>query len=65
MGEYRGKSSLPLPLLTLSADGRQQVDEGGLFKWTLGLMVINPESAFDGGYFKVSISPDLNLETQD
>jgi hypothetical protein len=34
-----------------------QLNDGGLFKWNIGLMVINPESAFDGGYFKVSAMP--------
>jgi len=30
-----------------------QLKEGGLFIWTVGLMVVNPESAWDGAYFKV------------
>jgi hypothetical protein len=37
------------------ANGFQQLYEGGIFKWHIGLLVINPESAFNGGYFKVSI----------
>jgi len=30
--------------------------DGSLFKWKIGLMVINPESAFDGGYFKAEMT---------
>ncbi len=37
------------------ANGSQQLDEGGIFKWDISLLVINPESAFNGGYFKVCI----------
>lgn len=33
-----------------------EVEDGGLFKWNIGLMVINPESAFDGGYFKAEMT---------
>jgi len=33
-----------------------ELDEGSLFKWNIGLMVINSESAFDGGYFKAEMS---------
>ncbi|KAH6684480.1 ubiquitin-conjugating enzyme/RWD-like protein [Halenospora varia] len=29
-----------------------ELKDGSLFRWTIGLMVINPESAFNGGYFK-------------
>lgn len=31
-----------------------QLKDGALFKWGVGLMVINPDSAFDGAYLKVS-----------
>ena len=33
-----------------------EVEDGGLFKWNVGLMVINPDSAFDGGYFKAEMT---------
>jgi len=33
-----------------------ELNEGSLFKWRIGLMVINPESAFDGGYFKAEMT---------
>lgn len=33
-----------------------ELDEGALFKWTIGLMVVNSESAFDGGYFKTEMT---------
>lgn len=33
-----------------------EVEETGLFKWNVGLMVINPDSAFDGGYFKAEMT---------
>lgn len=32
------------------------LNEGALFKWTVGLMVINPDSAFDGAYFKAEMT---------
>lgn len=34
----------------------EQLRDGGLFKWDIGLIVINPDSAFNGGYFKVRFS---------
>ncbi|PSS10695.1 hypothetical protein M430DRAFT_127083 [Amorphotheca resinae ATCC 22711] len=33
-----------------------EVNGGSLFKWNIGLMVINPESAFDGGYFNAEMT---------
>jgi ubiquitin-conjugating enzyme E2 R len=33
-----------------------EIDEQALFKWTIGLMVINSESAFDGAYFKAEMT---------
>jgi len=36
-----------------TADNIAQADETNLFRWQLALMVVNPESAFDGGYLKV------------
>jgi len=33
-----------------------EVEEGSLFKWNLGLMVINPDSVFNGGYFKAEMT---------
>jgi ubiquitin-conjugating enzyme E2 R len=33
-----------------------EVSEGGLFRWNIGLMVINAESAFNGGYFKAEMT---------
>jgi ubiquitin-conjugating enzyme E2 R len=33
-----------------------EIEDGGLFKWNVGLMVINPDSAFDGGYFKAEMT---------
>lgn len=32
------------------------LQEGSIFKWNIGLMVINPESAFNGGYFKAEMT---------
>ncbi|EHK99967.1 putative Ubiquitin-conjugating enzyme E2-34 kDa [Glarea lozoyensis 74030] len=31
-----------------------ELSDGGIFKWVIGIMVINPESAFDGGYFQIA-----------
>lgn len=31
-----------------------QADETNIFRWQVALMVVNPESAFNGGYLKVS-----------
>jgi ubiquitin-conjugating enzyme E2 R len=33
-----------------------EAEEGSLFKWNVGLMVINPDSAFDGAYFKAEMT---------
>ncbi|RDL35354.1 Uncharacterized protein BP5553_07285 [Venustampulla echinocandica] len=33
-----------------------ELSDGSLFRWTIGLMVINPESAFNGGYFKAEMT---------
>ncbi|PQE16714.1 Ubiquitin-conjugating enzyme E2 protein [Rutstroemia sp. NJR-2017a BBW] len=33
-----------------------ELNEGALFKWTIGLMVINSESAFNGAYFKAEMT---------
>lgn len=33
-----------------------ELDEGAIYKWTIGLMVINPDSAFNGGYFKAEMT---------
>lgn len=33
-----------------------EVSEGGLFRWDVGLMVVNPDSAFNGGYFKAEMT---------
>jgi ubiquitin-conjugating enzyme E2 R len=30
-----------------------QLKDGNLMTWTIGLMVINSDSYYDGGYFKV------------
>lgn len=32
------------------------LQEGSIFKWNIGLMVINPDSAFNGGYFKAEMT---------
>jgi ubiquitin-conjugating enzyme E2 R len=46
---------LRLPLvLSAVLTGRLKVDEDNLMRWNLGLMVVNPDSVFNGGYFKVS-----------
>lgn len=37
-----------------------ELDEGALFKWTIGLMVINPDSAFDGAYLKAELNFSSN-----
>ncbi|KAF7864559.1 hypothetical protein EAF04_006691 [Stromatinia cepivora] len=33
-----------------------ELNEGALFKWEIGLMVVNDESAFNGGYFKAEMT---------
>ncbi|EPE34654.1 UBC-like protein [Glarea lozoyensis ATCC 20868] len=33
-----------------------ELSDGGIFKWVIGIMVINPESAFDGGYFQTEMT---------
>jgi ubiquitin-conjugating enzyme E2 R len=33
-----------------------ELDEGAIYKWSIGLMVINPDSAFNGGYFKAEMT---------
>jgi len=33
-----------------------ELKDGSLFDWSIGLMVINPESYFDGGYFKAEMT---------
>jgi ubiquitin-conjugating enzyme E2 R len=33
-----------------------EVSESGLFRWDIGLMVVNSESAFNGGYFKAEMT---------
>ena len=33
-----------------------EVSQQGLFKWDIGLMVVNSESAFNGGYFKAEMT---------
>lgn len=33
----------------------QQIEQVNLFKWRFALMVINPDSAFNGGYFKAEM----------
>lgn len=30
-----------------------ELDDAAIFKWEVGLMVINTDSVFNGGYFKV------------
>ncbi|KAI9646742.1 hypothetical protein NHQ30_004740 [Ciborinia camelliae] len=40
----------------LEANVVAQLDEGALFKWEIGLMVVNNESAFNGGYFKAEMT---------
>lgn len=37
-----------------TADNIAQADETNIFRWQVALMVVNPESAFNGGYLKVS-----------
>ncbi|TVY84171.1 Ubiquitin-conjugating enzyme E2-34 kDa [Lachnellula suecica] len=32
-----------------------ELDNGSLFKWNVGLIVVNSESAFDGAYFKAQM----------
>lgn len=39
-----------------------QLNAGALFKWNIGLIVVNPDSAFNGGYYKV-IMPLLIIAT--
>ena len=33
-----------------------EVSQQGLFKWDIGLMVVNDDSAFNGGYFKAEMT---------
>lgn len=33
-----------------------ELNEAAIFKWSIGLMVVNPESAFDGAYFKAEMT---------
>jgi len=33
-----------------------ELNDGGLFKWTIGLIVINEDSAFNGAYFKAEMT---------
>lgn len=40
-----------------TADKIVQADETNLFRWQLALMVVNPDSAFNGGYLKVGRLP--------
>jgi ubiquitin-conjugating enzyme E2 R len=37
------------------------LDGDALFKWTVGLVVVNPDSAFSGAYFKVRIWSPVHL----
>ncbi|KUJ11699.1 uncharacterized protein LY89DRAFT_594358 [Mollisia scopiformis] len=41
-----------------------ELRDGGLFKWDIGLIVINPDSVFNGAYFKASLTsrPQLACE---
>ncbi|POS83663.1 hypothetical protein EPUL_003787, partial [Erysiphe pulchra] len=32
-----------------------ELDENSIFKWSIALIVVNPESAFDGAYFKAEM----------
>jgi len=43
------------------AEYRQQADN--LFRWKMALMVINPDSVFNGGYFRVRAIPRLPHDT--
>lgn len=40
-----------------------QLVHDNIYRWRLGLMVINSESAFNGGYFKVSEARTRLYET--
>lgn len=50
MVEYWGRICYQRSLALLTT---LQLNEGALFKWIVGLIVVNPESAWDGAYFKV------------
>lgn len=40
-------------ILAVETDLSSQMDEETLFKWNIGLLVVNDESAFNGAYLKV------------
>lgn len=54
MGSGRCASKRDTPNLPWhTADEIVQADETNLFRWQLALVVVNPDSAFNGGYLKV------------
>ena len=55
MGEHRGEKS-PLLIGYNSEADCVQLDNEDVFKWTIALMVLNPDSLYHGGYFKAKMS---------
>jgi ubiquitin-conjugating enzyme E2 R len=55
MSMYAGgaKHRLMTELEALQKEKWVTIDTDNLFRWKLALVVINPDSAFNGGYFKV------------
>lgn len=41
-----------MPFLTIS-----QVDDDNMYRWKIGLWVVNPDSVWHGAYLKVSFLP--------
>ncbi|KAJ8122761.1 hypothetical protein ONZ43_g1125 [Nemania bipapillata] len=57
MASSRGaKHRLLIEMQDLSKEKWVNIDlvNANIFRWRLGLIVVNPDSAFNGGYFKVS-----------
>ena len=53
--------ALPLPYYILSiTDNPLQLQDDDIFNWTIGLIVLNPESLYYGGYLKASMNFSKN-----
>ncbi|KAI1811051.1 ubiquitin-conjugating enzyme/RWD-like protein [Poronia punctata] len=52
------KHRLMMELQELSKEKWVNIDlvNGNIFRWRLGLIVVNPDSAFNGGYFKADMT---------
>lgn len=60
--DVRSLTLIPKPIYArrLTSDVFQS-DQANLFRWRFALMVVNPDSDFNGGYFKVGREPDLDI----